>query len=174
MLNLLRKSAERKEFAARLESQLVARARAPFFFRDLEVPDTMDGRFDMVALHGWLVLERLKVAGMNDEAQALMDGLFISFDEALREQGTGDMGMGRRMKAIANAFFGRLAAYSAAKDEAALAEALAKNVWRGGPVNARTLVLAIYVAGARAALEQSALANGHLDFGPLPDMKVGS
>ncbi len=79
----------------------------------------------------------------------------------------------RRMKAIANAFFGRLAAYSSAKDEAALAEALAKNVWRGGAVNARTLVLAIYVAGARAALEQSGLANGHLDFGPLPDMKGG-
>jgi len=93
MLNLLRKSAARKEFAALLESQLVARARAPFFFRDLEVPDTIDGRFDMVTLHGWLVLERLKIAGMDAEAQALTDSLFISFDEALREQGTGDMGM---------------------------------------------------------------------------------
>ncbi len=171
MLKWFGKTAARKAMGQGLYTVLVARARDPVFFREFEVPDTVDGRFDLVALHGWLVLERLKIAGMNDEAQALMDGLFISFDEALREQGTGDMGMGRRMKAIANAFFGRLAAYSAAKDEAALAEALAKNVWRGGPVNARTLVLAIYVAGARAALEQSALANGHLDFGPLPDMK---
>ena len=173
MLNLLRKSAARKAFAAQLEAQLVARARAPFFFRELEVPDTMDGRFDMVALHGWLALERLKTAGMDGEAQALTDSLFVSFDEALREQGTGDMGMGRRMKAIANAFFGRLTAYSGAKDEAALAEALAKNVWRGGAVNARTLVLAIYVMGARAALERSDLANGNLDFGPLPDVGAG-
>src|SRR6185437_6854454 len=54
MLNLLKRSAARNEFAARLEAQLIARARAPFFFRALNVPDTMDGRFDLVALHGWL------------------------------------------------------------------------------------------------------------------------
>jgi cytochrome b pre-mRNA-processing protein 3 len=173
MLNLLRKSLARKEFAARLEGQLVVRARAPVFFRDLLVPDTVDGRFDMVTLHGWLALERLKLAGMDAEAQALTDILFVSFDEALREQGTGDMGMGRRMKAIANAFFGRLTAYAGAKDEAALAEALAKNVWRGGVVDERVLVLAHYVTGARAALARSDLANGKLDFGPMPDMKGG-
>src|ERR1700761_3937732 len=64
MLNLLRKSAARKEFAVRLEAQLVTRAREPFFFRTLNVPDTVDGRFDLVALHGWLTLERLKAVGM--------------------------------------------------------------------------------------------------------------
>lgn len=173
MLNLLRKSAARKEFAARLESQLVARAREPFFFRTLNVPDTVDGRFDMVTLHGWMALERLKAAGLDAEAQALTDTLFISFDEALREQGTGDMGMGRRMKAIANAFFGRLTAYSGAKEENALAEALAKNVWRGAIVDDRARLLADYVASARASLGRSDLAMGQLDFGPLPDAKDG-
>jgi cytochrome b pre-mRNA-processing protein 3 len=168
MLNLLRKSAARKAFAARLEAQLVARARDPYFFRTLNVPDTVDGRFDLVALHGWLVLERLKAAGMNAAAQALTDCLFIGFDEALREQGTGDMGMGRRMKAFANAFFGRLAAYSGATDESLLAEALARNVWRGAPVDARARSLAGYVANARIALTRGDLANGVLDFGPLP------
>src|SRR5579872_4434155 len=128
MLNLLRKSAARKDFAMRLEGQLSARARDPYFFRVLSVPDTMDGRFDMVALHGWLVLERLKAAGMDEAAQALTDVLFVAFDEALREQGTGDLGLGRRMKAFANAFFGRLIAYSGARDKAMLAEALARNV----------------------------------------------
>ncbi len=108
MLNLLRKSAARKEFAMRLEDQLVGARPRSLFFRALNVPDTVDGRFDMVALHGWLVLERLKAAGMDEAAQALTDTLFVGFDEALREQGTGDMGMGRRMKAFANAFFGRL------------------------------------------------------------------
>ncbi|HXS06449.1 MAG TPA: ubiquinol-cytochrome C chaperone family protein [Rhizomicrobium sp.] len=168
MLNLLRKSAARKEFAAKLEAQLVARARDAYFFRTLNVPDTVDGRFDLVALHGWLVLERLKAAQMNAAAQALTDCLFVGFDEALREQGTGDMGMGRRMKAFANAFFGRLAAYSSATDEASLAEALAKNVWRGTPVDARAHSLAAYVASARIALARGDLANGVLDFGPLP------
>ena len=95
MLNLLRRSAARREYAARLEAQLVARAREPYFFRVLNVPDTMDGRFDLVALHGWLALERLKAAGMDTAAQSLTDALFVGFDEALREQGTGDIGMGR-------------------------------------------------------------------------------
>jgi cytochrome b pre-mRNA-processing protein 3 len=173
MLNLLHKSAARKEFAARLEAQLVARAREPIFFRDLNVPDTVDGRFDMVALHGWLALDRLKTAGMDAAAQALTDILFVGFDEALREQGTGDMGMGRRMKAFANAFFGRLAAYSGAKDEAMLAEALARNVWRGAAVDNHARLLADYVMRARVCLVRSDLANGALDFGPLPALKGG-
>src|SRR5579884_2269033 len=83
MLNRLRKSAARKEFAIRLESQMAARARDPFFFRVLNVPDTVDGRFDLVALHGWLVLERLKEARMDEAAQAFTDYLFVGFDEAL-------------------------------------------------------------------------------------------
>jgi cytochrome b pre-mRNA-processing protein 3 len=174
MLNLLRKSAARKEFAARLETQLVARARDPYFFRTLNVPDTVDGRFDLVTLHGWLVLERLKAAGMDAAAQALTDSLFIGFDEALREQGTGDMGMGRRMKAFANAFFGRLTAYGGARDEGALAEALAKNVWRGAAVDARAHALAAYVTSARIALTRGDLAAGVLDFGPLPTLKDGA
>src|ERR1700761_687376 len=149
MLNLLRKSAARKEFAVRLEN-------------------------DLVALHGWLTLERLKAVGMDGEAQALTDILFIGFDEALREQGIGDMGMGRRMKAFANAFFGRLTAYNGAKDETLLAEALAKNVWRGAPVDDRARALAAYVMSARGALAAGDLANGVLDFGPLPVVKGGS
>ena len=171
MLNLLRKSAARKEFAARLEGQLVARARDPFFFRTLKVPDTVDGRFDLVVLHGWLVLEHLKMAGMEAEAQALTDVLFVGFDEALREQGTGDMGMGRRMKAIAGAFFGRLSAYAGAKDQTAMASALAKNVWRGGASDELAETLAAYVASARAALARSDLSQARLNFGALPILK---
>ena len=174
MLNLLRKSAARKEFAMRLESQLAARAREPFFFRALNVPDTVDGRFDMVALHGWLALERLKAARMEEAAQGLTDLLFVGFDEALREQGTGDMGMGRRMKAFANAFFGRLHAYSGAKDETALAEALAKNIWRGKPVGDLGQVLARYVASVRVQLAAGDIAAGQLDFGPLPQAGRGA
>lgn len=168
MLNLLRRSAARRQFAARLEAQLVARARDPYFFRVLNVPDTMDGRFDLVALHGWLALERLKAADMDTAAQSLTDILFIGFDEALREQGIGDIGMGRRMKAFAKAFFGRLTAYRGANDHAAMAEALAKNVWRGAAVDARARTLAGYVATARLTLAEADIASGELDFGPLP------
>ncbi|MGH6827322.1 MAG: ubiquinol-cytochrome C chaperone family protein [Rhizomicrobium sp.] len=170
MLSLLRKSAARKEFAGRLLAQLTLRARDPIFFRALNVPDTMDGRFDMVALHGWLVLERLKAAGMEEAAQSLTDRIFMSFDDALREQGTGDLGMGRRMKAFADAFFGRLAAYGNAKDETMLAEALGRNIWRGAAREDRVGELAAYVTGARAHLAGCDIASGMLDFGPLPSM----
>ena len=78
------------------------------------------------------------------------------------------------MKAFANAFFGRLAAYSGARDDAMMAEALAKNVWRGAAVDARARALADYVAGARLALAQSDIAGGELDFGPLPAQKSGA
>ena len=168
MLNLLRKSSGRKQRAAALQAQLIARARAPVFYTALGVPDSMDGRFDLVTLHAWLVLEALKAAGLDAEAQALTDALFLGFDEALREQGTGDMGMGRRMKAMADAFFGRLKVYSTASDKEQLAAALARNVWRGTAADDPARRLAAYVQGARTALAASDLASGALDFGPLP------
>ena len=166
MLNLLRNSSVRKELGRDLERQIIARARAPRFFTGLGVPDTMDGRFDLVVLHACLVLVRLQGAGETQAAQALTDALFVGFDEALREQGVSDMGMGRRMKAMANAFYGRLAAYGAANSDSEMAEALARNVWRGAAVDDRARSLAAYVQSARAALVASPPEAP--DFGPLP------
>ena len=166
MLNLLRNSGARKELGRALERQIIARARSVRFFAGLAVPDTMDGRFDMVALHAWLVLVRLQAAGETEAAQALTDALFIGFDEALREQGVSDMGMGKRMKAMANAFYGRLAAYGAASNDSEMAEALARNVWRGAAVDDNARILAGYVQSARAAL--AAAPPEAPDFGPLP------
>jgi cytochrome b pre-mRNA-processing protein 3 len=166
MLNLLRNSGSRKEQGRDLERLIIARARAPRFFGDLHVPDTMDGRFDMVTLHAWMVLSRLQAAGEKEAAQLLTDALFIGFDEALREQGVSDMGMGRRMKAMAKAFYGRLAAYGAAASDAQMAEALARNVWRGAAVDGNARRLAAYVQSACAALAASPADAP--DFGPLP------
>ena len=86
--------------------------------------------------------------------------------QALREQGVSDMGMGRRMKAIANAFYGRLAAYGAAVSTEELAEALARNVWRGAVVDDHARALAAYVQNARGTLAVSPAEAP--DFGPLP------
>ena len=168
MLNLLRKSAARKELGRALERQLGARARLPAFFTRLGVPDSMDGRFDLVALHAWMALKALKAAGQDGAAQAMTDTLFLGFDEALREQGVSDMGMGRRMKAMANAFYGRLSAYDTAKELEEMAAALARNVWRGAPVDENARALAAYVEQARAALAASDFAAGMLDFGAAP------
>jgi cytochrome b pre-mRNA-processing protein 3 len=168
MLNLRKKSA-RKADAGRLYGALVARSRAPVFFTAFGVPDTIDGRFDLVALHAWLALAQLKARGRDDQAQALTDAIFIGFDEALREQGTGDMGMGRKMKAFADAFFGRLAAYDRAGPGDELAAAIARNLYRGGAADGRARVLAAYAAAARESLRNS---EG-LDYGPLPQAETG-
>ncbi|MBI3675264.1 MAG: ubiquinol-cytochrome C chaperone [Proteobacteria bacterium] len=169
MLNALRGSgrrAEAKRTAARLYEELSAAARQPVFFAALGVADTVDGRFDMVALHGWLVLERLTNQGQRDLAQALTDRLFIAFDEALRELGAGDMGMSRRMTKMGDAFYGRLQAYSAAKNEAALAEAIGRNVFRGAQDRGeQSRVLARYVASAREKLAKADPERDALDFG---------
>jgi cytochrome b pre-mRNA-processing protein 3 len=163
MLNLLRNSAARKKNGRVLYDGLVSRAREPVFFADFGVADSIDGRFDVLAFHAWMMLTELKGA---PAAQALTDMIFTGFDEAMREQGAGDMGIGHKLKAMANAFYGRMSAYDAARDEAGLAEALAKNLWRGGAVDARARALAAYAMRARAQLRQSL--PGELDFGPLP------
>ena len=156
MLNILRGGVKRpdlKKTGARLVGELTVQARNPGFFTALGVADTIDGRFDMVALHGWLVLERLTQLGRRDLAQALTNRLFIDFDEALRELGTGDMGMSRRMTSMGDAFYGRLQAYSGAKDEIELADAIQRNVFRGAE-NRKNQALAIarYVEASRDAL----------------------
>jgi len=168
MLNLLRKSRSRREQVQALYQGLTTRAREPVFFRALAVPDTIDGRFDLLALHAFLLLERLQQAGLGAEAQGLMDAIFVGFDEAMRELGVSDMGLGRRMKTMANAFFGRLAAYGAATGRSSLIAALAKNIWRGAAPAGAPERLAAYVERARAALAASDMSPGPMDFGPLP------
>lgn len=163
MLNLLKASATRKREAARLYDALVSRAREPVFFAQFGIADSLDGRFDLLVFHAWMALKELKDGAV---AQALTNTIFTGFDEALREQGAGDMGIGHRLKAMAGAFYGRIAAYEAARNEQDLALALAKNLWRGGAADARAAALARYAAGARQSLARSL--PGTLDFGALP------
>ena len=168
MLNALRRGKDRRLAAARLNQVLVARARNPVFFLRLGVQDTFDGRFDLVVLHAWLVLDRLADAGATALSQAFVDTIFITFDEALRELGAGDIGLGRRVKKLANAFYGRMQAYGDAKDEAGMEAALVRNLYRGAP-NAGAKILARYVLSAKARIAACDLENNVLDFGPVPD-----
>lgn len=164
MLNLLKDFAARKHHAARLYDGLVIRAREPLFFERLGVPDSLDGRFDLLVFHAWLVLRELKGTPL---AQELTNLIFTGFDEAMREQGAGDMGIGHKLKAMANAFYGRIAAYEAASGEPELAASLAKNLWRGARSDDdRAHALAAYAQSAGAALRASLPEK--LDFGPLP------
>ncbi len=60
MLNLLKGLAARKQEVARLYDALVNRAREPVFFAGFGVADSLDGRFDLLVFHAWLVLKELK------------------------------------------------------------------------------------------------------------------
>jgi cytochrome b pre-mRNA-processing protein 3 len=110
---------------------IVAQARLPAFYQSFGVPDTVNGRFDMVLLHLWLVLRRLRMSTDGTAlAQALFDHFCSDMDDNLREMGVGDLAVPKRMVKFAEAFYGRTAAYDAALKAGGseLAQALARNV----------------------------------------------
>jgi cytochrome b pre-mRNA-processing protein 3 len=136
---------------------IVTQAREPIFYRDLAVPDTVNGRFDLLLLHLWLLLRRLRTAEAGTElGQALFDRFCEDMDDNLREMGIGDQTVPKRMRAFGEAFYGRARAYDQAMDEGgeALASAISKNVLNGGAVE-QALRLAAYARAAEAALGQT-------------------
>jgi cytochrome b pre-mRNA-processing protein 3 len=122
---------------------IVTQAREPLFYRDLGVPDTVNGRFDLIVLHLWMVLRRLReIAGTAGLAQALFDRFCADMDDNLREMGIGDLAVPKKMQAFGEAFYGRIAAYDLALTDRpeALAQAINRNILNGeGIGNARRL-----------------------------------
>ncbi len=102
--------------AEQLYAVIVAQARQPFFYRDLGMADTIPGRFELLTLHMFIVLDRLAGKGGIDEdvAQALVDVMFQDMDDVARETGVGDMGVGPRLKKLARSFRSRLEYYKEA------------------------------------------------------------
>jgi len=136
----------------------MAQARHPAFYADLFVPDTLDGRFDMLVLHAFLVFHRLKgEAPPADElAQKVFDEMFMDLDHTIREMGVGDISVGKRIKKMASAFYGRAQAYDkavTAGDSDLLADALARNLFPDGGAPPEPIThLSQYVLAAAAAL----------------------
>ena len=104
---------------------VVKQARRPELYSDKHAPDSFDGRFDMLGAHVHLVLRRFRQDGVaRDEiGQALFDMFFADMDQAMRESGVGDLAVGKRIRKMAQAFYGRAAAYDEAMGKAAPAEA---------------------------------------------------
>jgi len=166
-----RKPFERAGFE--LYGAAVAAARNPVLFAGLGVPDTLDGRFDLVSLHnGLLVCRILREADprAKDLAQAVFDAMFADMDLNLREMGVGDLAVGKRVKRMWEAFHGRAQAYEAALragDRAALEEALARNVWRGQAppgAPARLAAIVAHIDETLAAQPFAALVAGEARF----------
>lgn len=156
-----------------LYGQIVAQARLPDFYLAGGVPDTVQGRFEMIALHMFLVLHRLKQEGEQgaDLAQDLFDLMFQDMDRNLRELGTGDLAVGKRIKALAKGLYGRIVAYERGLLQAPdtdLEEALARNVFGNDQVPPRALAgLAEYLRAAAkvlAAQPYREIAAGRIAF----------
>lgn len=157
-------------------SHIVARAREPRFFARWGVPDTLDGRFETLALHAFLALNRLKSEPQAKAfAQDLFDTMFADLDRTVREMGATDMGVGRYVKAMARGFYGRIAAYDVGLKggNGALEDALRRNLYGTvAPSAAEVERAAHYVRAQQAALGAVPLAqllSGEVPFAPLPD-----
>ncbi len=110
----------------------MAASRNPVAYLELAVDDTLDGRFDMICLHVALLARRLSHS--SHLARAVLEAMFSDLDGCLREAGVGDMGVPRRVRAMAEAYRGRAASYGAAldrRDTEQLVAALLRNLWRG-------------------------------------------
>lgn len=171
--SLLDRGNRRDPTARRLYEAAVAQARRPAFYTEMGVPDTLDGRFELIALHVYLVLRRLKAedADAKDLSQAVFDAMFADMDSSLREMGAGDIGVGPRVKRMAQGFYGRIAAYDAglAGSDGELAEALRRNLY--GTLSeadqAALQAMTAYLRRAAAALDGQSLdhlAAGRIDF----------
>ena len=154
---------------------IVTQAREPIFYRDLGVPDTVNGRFDLLLLHLWLLLRRLRtVEGATELSQALFDRFCEDMDDNLREMGVGDQTVPKRMRAFGEAFYGRVQAYDQAIEGGveALAAAICKNILNGAGLD-QAKRLAAYARATDADLgrtDEAALLRTSFNFPPaLPE-----
>jgi cytochrome b pre-mRNA-processing protein 3 len=177
ILPLFRRSSHRRTIRA-LYGMIVAQARSATFYADYGVPDTLDGRFDLIVLHLVLYLRRLgqQNAAARSFGQELFDEFCRDLDGNLREMGVGDLAVPKKMQGFAAAFYGRQAAYLDAlgeTDEQAFAKALARNIFRVG-IDDGAVALAGYARAALAGLDaqnEDALLRGQVVF-PSPEAFV--
>jgi cytochrome b pre-mRNA-processing protein 3 len=131
---MFRRNKPAAEFAAAFYARTAERARAPELFEACGIPDTLGGRFDSLALHAALAIDRLRVEPDGEDlAQAFFDAMFRHLDLTLREIGVQDLGVGRRIKIMAEGLHGRALAYREALADGAipLAKVLRRNAYGG-------------------------------------------
>jgi cytochrome b pre-mRNA-processing protein 3 len=161
----------------------VTQARQPTFYSDHGIPDSVDGRFDLIVMHVFLLLRPLNkmaqpgaplpVRGRaGDIAQSLFDTMFGDMDRSLREMGVSDIAVGKRVKHMAKAFYGRVAAYDealAGSDEL-LREALRRNLFGTvAPTPAHVDAMADYLrcqTGHMVSVPEARILSGEVQFAP--------
>ena len=177
MLDWLNRRRMTRRCALALYGSIVSQARHPSFYTDVGIPDTPEGRFEMIAAHIVVVLQRLASEGDAGHrlGQALVEAFVGDMDDNVREMGIGDTGVARRVKKAAAALYDRHRAYGPAladDDRPRLATALALAIW-GGETHrtaAAEVLAATLLAAARVIAGQPGpdLLAGRVMFSPLP------
>ncbi len=147
-----------------LYAAAVEQARMPALYEVFGTPDTVEGRFEQVAMHVYLILRRLKgdEPGARKVGQKLFDVMFDNMDDSLRELGVGDMSIGRKIRTMAGNFYGRVAVYedalgsNASEDD--LAKALGRNIFEDEHA-VSVEPLSDYVRMAAAFIEEQPVAR---------------
>ena len=135
MFALLKKKNPYEQAARQVYASVLLHSRKEEFYEDYGVPDTFDGRFDMLLLHTYLILHRMLEDGQEHaEAfnQALFDATFADMDQTLREMGIGDMGIPKHMRKMMKGFNGRMHAYEEALEQGTLADVMKRNLYGTG------------------------------------------
>ena len=165
MFALLKAKNPYEQDAALVYAAVLSQVRQPTFYIEGGVPDTLDGRFDMMVLHLFLIMDRALQEGgkvARDFNQALFDVTFADMDQALRDVGVGDMGVPKRMRRMMKGFNGRVHAYSEAigSDEA-LEIVILRNLYGtvATPDLAGLRKMKDYIRDSRAELKQQSFAD---------------
>ena len=180
IFNLFRKETEQEKCADKLYGAIVAQARQPEFYLDYSVEDSVNGRFEMIILHTYLLFYRLREEdeAVRELGQAVFNRFFKDMDHSLREIGIGDLSVPKKIKKMAQAFYGRIEAYDQARceGEAALAAALSRNIFpeeEGPRLEAEDL--ARYVLDNEKDLQEQSVEDfsiGQIRFSAIPPVKV--
>lgn len=174
MFTWFAKRSQSKNTARQLYGAVVAQAREPGFYRDMGVADTPEGRYELLALHLVLLLERLGAGDVGDEElrREIVETFVTDMDDAMREMGVGDVNVPKKVKKAAGGVYARAGAYRAAlanPDDTNLASALRGYVYQGA-ATADTGPLAAYVrrcVAHLAVVPPATLRTGAATFAPV-------
>jgi cytochrome b pre-mRNA-processing protein 3 len=163
----------------------VRHSRSPIFYEGYDVPDTIEGRFEMITLHGGLLVNRLCQPDMGAEgrmlAQAFFDVMFFNLDWSIRELGVGDLGVPRRIKQMMTSFKGRAFAYDEAmkSGKSEIAHALIRNLYATSSRPSAEILnaMAAYMQDCGAVLKKQGLSDfwlGSVEFPHIEDNRQGT
>jgi cytochrome b pre-mRNA-processing protein 3 len=178
LFSFLRRENAYENIAITMYGAIVGQSRTATFYSELGVPDSLNGRFDMIVIHAMLAMRRLRAESASVEeplSQELFDYMCKDMDRSFREVGVGDMSIGKHMKKMAKAFYGRAGEYEQGMDgdDAAFIDALKRNVYRAStPTDQQIQLFMQYLRAADKALATASFTDISAGRFPWPQVRV--